>query len=114
MRVWEELDRTPLAGYIDRLRVDWGGQITQPMWASGLALWEVSADAIQRTIKSKEAKLGGWRVSVRERWLLLTLSLESERLLDSSSEHTYTAAFDAVHCCDARLRFVRLSVQPHG
>jgi hypothetical protein len=110
---WEELERTPLAGYIDRVRVDSGGWITQPMWASNLALWEVSADAIQRTIQRKEALFGGWRESVRERWLLLTLSPESERLLDSASEHTYTAAFDAVHCCDAR-GVVPLSVQPHG
>jgi hypothetical protein len=109
---WAELERTPLAGYIDRMRVDWGAWITQPMWASGLPLWGVSADAIQRTIERKEKKLGGWRISVKERWLLLTLSLESERLLDSASEHTYAAEFDAVHCHDAR-GFVPLSRQRH-
>jgi hypothetical protein len=110
---WDELAATPLSGCINRVRVDWGGPITQPMWASGFPLAEVSGEAIQRTIDEKDADLAGWSEQVPHRWLLLTLSLESERLLGSASEHTYTAAFDAVHCCDAR-RFVPLSVQPHG
>jgi hypothetical protein len=109
---WEDLARTPLTDYVNTLRIRWGGRITQPMWASGFAVSEVTADAIERTIQRKETKFDKWCVPVKHRWLLLTLSLESERLLDSAREPAYTTAFDAVYCCDARLRFVRLSLQP--
>jgi hypothetical protein len=111
---WDDLAATHLSGCINRVRVDWGGPITQPMWASGFPLAEVSAGAIQRTIDEKHAKLAAWSEKAPHRWLLLTLSLESERLLDSASGTMYTTAFEAVYCCDERHRFVRLSVQPCG
>jgi hypothetical protein len=109
---WQELARTPLVDYVNTLRLRWGGRITRPMWASGFAVSEVTPDAIKRTIRHKETKFDKWCVSVRHRWLLLTLSLESERLLDSPGEPAYETAFDRVYCCDARLRFVRLTLQP--
>ena len=111
---WDDLAATDLTGCVNAVRVGWGGRITQPMWSSGFPVAEVSPDAIQRTIDEKDADLAAWSERVPHRWLLLTLRLESERLLDSAKETTYTAAFAAVYCCDARLRFVRLSVQPHG
>jgi hypothetical protein len=111
---WDDLAATDLTGYIDRLRVNWGGRITEPDWASGFPLWGVSVDAIQRSIDGKEAKLRKWSVPVTDRWLLLTLNLHGERFLDSASESTYAAAFEAVYCCDPQLRIVRLSAQPRG
>jgi hypothetical protein len=109
---WNDLAASDLTGFINGVRVDWGGRITQPMWASGFPVAEVSPDAIQRTIDEKDAHLVDWSQRVPYRWLLLTLSLESERILDSASGTTYTTAFEAVYCCDARLRFVPLSVSP--
>lgn len=109
-----DLAATDLAGCINRVWVDWGGPVTQPMWASGFPVAEVSSDAIQRTIDEKQADLADWSERVAHRWLLLTLSLESERILDRASETMYTTAFAAVYCCDARLRFVPLSVQSPG
>jgi hypothetical protein len=108
---WHDLADTDLTGHVNGVSVDWGGRITQPMWASSFPVAEVSADAIQRTIDEKDADLTTWSEEVLHHWLLLTFSLESERLLDSASATTYTSAFDAVYCCDARLRFVRLAVQ---
>jgi hypothetical protein len=109
--VWGDLAHTPLTNYVNTLRVRWGGLITQPMWASGFAVSEVTADAIERTIQRKATKFDKWCVPVKRRWLLLTVSLESERLLDSAREYLYETTFDAVYCCDARLRFVGLSVR---
>jgi hypothetical protein len=96
MLEWEDLAPTHLTGYINRLRVDWGGPISQAMWSSGVAPWDVTHDAIQRTIKDKEAGLATWSLPVRYRWLLLTLSIDGERLLDSALDPTYTASFEAV------------------
>jgi hypothetical protein len=111
---WDELAATHLSGRINRVHIDWGGRITHPMWASGFPLVEVSTEAIQRTIDEKDADHARWSEQTAHRWLLLTLSPESERLLGGAGDQAYTAAFDAVHCCDARLRFFRLSVQPRG
>lgn len=111
---WDDLAATPLSGRINRVQIDWGDRIPDSMWASAFPLFEVTAEAIQRTIDEKDADHARWSEQAAHRWLLLTLSPESERLLDGAAEHTYTAAFDAVHCCDARLRFVPLSVQPRG